>query len=543
MSLDGFLTFITLVIAIYAFIPPVGRLRFQLSSNLQISIALGFFLLVLYFEFFEQFKLTCPEILGEACWWIEISKDSIFSASQIAFFLVVFWSLISYWIYARFKPSAGSLPKILQILEELLNQKQVTSFLDFVSPHIGRITDVANRSLLSQKVHDRLAKLHSKTNNEFESWLSAAHNIKPKKSNFFQNILIHSKNMVSYLSFVVPHNVRAEYAARDIIRMTYRSNEIVEYIAKYKPHIGIELMRNEVYERNDFSSNFLVSLINDNKSAIYEELKNNQTTNNTGFLVPSSNKILHFLFSDVKIAEKLGVWKPLGDNLLKLLRQEENLQFANYLNRSADYYDDERWDNPVYPTLFFFEIMVTKAAEQGIPWHMWLFYYPLFLDELLKCQDCSIPASEFEPEFPNRSCRLIYEIFDILGSWVQLVSKLPEESIHRKIPASFGGNNGNIPVSAAICLGRCMRAVLLSDRMSRAFATYMLEVVMRDIKSLQKIDDEGRIRFFLIQSIIKGGSEYEIESSYLDNLRNYIEDIDHVLKGVVQDFCDALEVA
>ncbi len=543
MSLDGFLTFITLVIAIYAFIPPAGRLRFQLSSFLQTSIALIFFIAVLYFEFFEQFKLPCPSFFGTACSWFEISNNSLFSPNQIAFFLVIFWSLISFWIYTSFRPSVGSLPKILQILEELLNQKQITNFLDFVGPHIGKITNVAHRRLFSQRAHDRLVKLHSKTNDEFENWISGVHDIKPIMPNFFQKILIQTKNATSYLSLLFPSNVKAENAARDIIRMTYRSNEIVGYIAKYKPLTGIELMKNDVYDRHDFSSNFLINLINDNKSIVYEELKNNQNTDKIGFHVPESNRILYFLFSDAKIAEKLGVWKPLGDNLLKLLRQQENPDFAEYLNRSADYFEDERWDNPAYPTIFFFEIMVTKAAEQDIPWHMWLSYYALFLEELLKCQNSSKATGAYEPEFPNRSCRLIYEIFHNLGSWVQLVNKLPEDSIHSKVPDSFSLNNGNIPVSSAICLGICIKNVLLSDRISKKFSTYMLEVIMTDIKSLRKDGVDGKMRSYLIQSIIKGGDGYNSEYKYIEKICDYMKEIDPVLKHDVADFCDAVNAA
>ena len=60
MTLDGFLTFLTLAVAIYAISSPVAKLHMRLGFSIQIPVALLAIALVLYLEFFQVLGRAVP---------------------------------------------------------------------------------------------------------------------------------------------------------------------------------------------------------------------------------------------------------------------------------------------------------------------------------------------------------------------------------------------------------------------------------------------------------------------------------------------------
>ncbi len=190
----------------------------------------------------------------------------------------------------------------------------------------------------------------------------------------------------------------------------------------------------------------------------------------------------------------------------------------------------------------FFDVMVTTAAHQGVRWHMWLYYFPYFVERLEEIYDDENLHVDKSDEFPTRSARLIYAAINTLGNWVQLVKHLPEGSPHREINPGFHGDNGNIPVSAAVALGSCMVTIVMSDKLSDKFASYMHEVVMQDIGDLRRDGVEGQMRTYLIQCLIRGGQRPG-DAEYRQRLSKHFSAADHVLRGRLDDYEAALKVA
>ncbi|TIV71919.1 MAG: hypothetical protein E5V79_05775, partial [Mesorhizobium sp.] len=130
--------------------------------------------------------------------------------------------------------------------------------------------------------------------------------------------------------------------------------------------------------------------------------------------------------------------------------------------------------------------MVNEAMRQGVPYHMWLFYLPLFVTELEEVYDTTGHNIDTMAEFPTRNARLLYEAFDVMGNWVF--------------------STGVIPVDAAVALGNAMVTVALSDRIGDTFAGYLHDGILHDIASLSHEGLEGRMRALLIQMIVTGGN-------------------------------------
>lgn len=540
MTLDGFLTFLTLAVAIYALLPPVAKIRARLGAWVQIPVAISALALVLYLELFKWLGQPCPTALGRTCNWLVFPEDGSITPPQAAFLVVLIWLMIAWAIHNLSRPGAAALPSISRVLDNLVYEKSFAEALKLVEPSLPLIGRAAKRELRLQSIHDRLAVLRG---NDLQLALRLANfDWKIVMKNADRNQAVKFKRrIVGYLSWFVPAQRRAENAAVDIARVLFRSPELRTFVAQMRPYFAIPLLQLDLYGKQEFSDAYFTALISDTSSVLYMEMEQNQNlTSQSGYYYPEQNRLLHFLFSNPETARNLSVWKPIGEHLLRLLRTDESSEFISYLNRRADDFDAERWDNPIYAGIFFFDLMVRAAAYKGIQWHMWLYYFPLYVERLVEIYDTSNPSVDSTDEFPTRSARLIYEALNTLGNWIGLVSDLPDGAHHRRIQPGAHGDNGNIPVSAAMALGSCMATIAMSDRIGDTLAGYMHEVILRDIQGLGRNGDEARLRAFLIRSILRGG-QHHVDANYGQRLAMLWAMVDHVIRHELDDYVKAFQ--
>src|SRR4051812_38764047 len=101
MTFDGLLTFITLVIAAMAFMPPLFILRMRVVLGRWIIVASAGLLLVLYFEFFRVVGLHCPTALGSFCEPLtgiigtDASGGAPIDNREAAFLVVLVWMTVA----------------------------------------------------------------------------------------------------------------------------------------------------------------------------------------------------------------------------------------------------------------------------------------------------------------------------------------------------------------------------------------------------------------------------------------------------------------
>lgn len=551
MTLDGFLTFLTLVAAIYALATPVGKLRARLGLAMPISVALLALALVLYLEFFQVLGQPCPATLGRACDWLIFPDDDSFTPPQLAFLVVLIWLAWVVYGYSVSQPRTRALPTLSRLVDNLVYEQRFAEVLKLVEPYLPLIGQAARRRLRLQSLHDHLAVMRSNGPAlHYFIYDRDAFEHEKRRSSFSKKV----RRWTGSLARLVPAQRRAETTAQDIARVLFRSEDLRRYIATMRPYFAIPLLRLEMHETRDFSEVYFGDLISDTGSVLYQELEQNQNISSQGeYNFPESNRLLHFLFTDARTAKSLEVWKPIGECLLKLLRLDESPGFVDSLNRREEGFDEERWKNPVWAGIFFFDLMVTAAAYQGVRWHMWLYYFPLFVERLEELYDTSSdPMVNTSDEFPTRSARLIYDVVSTLRRWVLLAPKLPTDSPHTRSEIfshcqsrgwdSWASDNENIPVSAAITLGSCMGTIAMSKRLDDKFAGYMHEVVLRAIKDLGRDSEVGHLRSFLIQSIVHGGQSQR-NHDYGRRLANLLPMADHVLRGNVDDYEAALKAA
>lgn len=542
MTPDGFLTFLALIIAVYAVASPVARLRVRLEFRLlQIVATLIAVALTLYLEFFGALMQPCPTALGTACRWLTFPADNSFTPRDAAFLVVLVWMLVAWLVHSLSKLRPSSLPVLSKLVDELLVEERYAELVKLIEPHLPLIDQVSRRKLHLQRLHDWLAALTGKGSVEY-----FIRKLDDEEKHRKRRMPTTISSVISRLHIIVPSQQKEEKSAQDILRSIYRADEARRFIVKQRPYAAISLLRLERYERFEFSDRFFGDLIADTGSALYLEIREHQSTRYQIQVFPEHNRLLHFLFSDAQNAKTLGVWKPVGEHLLRRLDPAVDAGYIAYLNGPATYFEHEWWSDPTYVGIQFFRVMVDAAAHQGVEWHMWLYYLPLILKKLEENYDTSNPLVDTTAEFPTRAARLIYEIVDALGDFVKLAPDLPEASPHRTVPGSFGHQNGSIPLSAAIALGQCMGTITISSRLGDRFATYLHECVLHDITELPRVEGDGRLRAFVIQSIVRGGDTLGTGShdqAYGKRLATLLQGADHVLWGNARDYIAALDAA
>lgn len=540
MTLDGFLTFLALAAAIYAVVPPIAKLKAKLGLAIQVPLAVIALALVLYFEFFEILRRDCPNAIAPACKWLTFPTDKSFTPPQAAFIVVLVWMVLAWSVHKLSRPTGNSLPAMSRLIDELLSEQRFGEALKFVEPHLPLINKAARRQLPLQRLRDRIAKYKSRGGHDMASVLLELGTEEVSGSRlrrFFDRAL----RWLGHLSKVVPAQRKPETAANDIARVLFRTPGLRQYMVRMRPYFATRLLKVDLHDKHDFVDAYFGDLISDSGSVLYQELEQNQNlSSNEGYWLPERNRLLHFLLADACVAKNLSVWRPIGEHILKILRSDRSPDYVAYLNGTPHDFEDARWKDPTFAGMFFFDLMVTTAAHQGVRWHMWLYYFPYFVERLEEIYDDKNPHVDMSDEFPTRSAQLIYEAINTLGSWVQLVKHLPEGSPHREINPGFHGDNGNIPVSAALALGSCMVTIVMSDKLSDKFASYMHEVVMRDMRDLRRDGVEGQMRNYLIQCLISGGQRRS-DADYRQRLSAHFSTADHVLRGDLDDYKAALE--
>ena len=138
MSLDGFLTFIGLMIATYAILSPVSRLKLRLKMYRQLVLGAVAITLVGFFEFYFELKSIAPDSIISIFSYIVFNEQaSRLSNQEVAFLVVIIWVLLAAFLHARAKPRASSLGTLKTLSERLHDEGRYLELVELVLPLLG----------------------------------------------------------------------------------------------------------------------------------------------------------------------------------------------------------------------------------------------------------------------------------------------------------------------------------------------------------------------------------------------------------------------
>lgn len=537
MTLDGFLTVLALLAAIYAVLPAVQRLRLGLAWKSQALLGIVAVAIILALELYEMRPPACPSMFGDLCRWLVLPEGEVGASRKVAFLVAFGWLVLAVVIHNRSRPSLGSVPTFTQLAQELLDEEQFGDALKLLEPRMDLLARASRRLCWQQRLHDWLEEFGPTDPNSFTALAR-----RPGYRRFSgETWPAWAARPIRLLACVAPHYQRAESAASDMLQMLFNSSKLLDYVAERRPYFGVALIRHQVYGAADFSERFLSRLIASPGSALYHELATNLVTDGpVAYALPSRNRLLHFLFADARHAEHLSAWKGVGGYIERLLDGEERPGYWTWLNGDQGWFEDEQYRDPIFMGMVFFDIMVRSAAHQNVLGHMWLYYLRHFARRLEAGYDSSGEGIDQEAEFPVRAARLLYELAQIAKGWVGLFENLPEDSIHRQFPPRRE-SPGSIPHAAALTLGDVLATVALSDRIDRGVAQTINDVILRSIRDFHDDGAElSRMRIWLIQALLDGGNTAD-RRRYYNRLADLFAETDHILRHEVEDYATELE--
>lgn len=536
MTLDGFLTVLALLAAIYAVLPAVQRFRLELAWRAQGLLGILAIVVILALEIYELSPPVCPVMLGDICRWLTLPDGEVGASRKLAFLVAFAWLVLAVLVHNRWRPSLGTVPAIAQLATELLDEEQFGDALKLLEPRMDLLARASRRRCWPQRLHDWLEEFGPTDPDSF-----AAMARRPGERRYSgENWPMWAARPVRMLARAVPEHQRAEVAASDMLQILFNSTRLLDYIAERRPYFGIALIGSGAFGEADFCERYLSRLIATPGSALYHEIATNLTSEGVAFALPSRNRLLHFLFTDAERASQLSAWKGVGNYVERLLDGEERPDYWKWLNGDQGWFDDEQFRDPVFVGLLFFDIMVRSAAQQGVRGHMWLYYLRHFARSLEAGYDSSGESIDREKEFPVRAARLLYELTQILCGWVELFEHLPEDSIHRQFPQRRD-SPGSIPHAAAITLADVLAIVATSDRVDHGVVLTLQIVVLRVIRGFHEDGaDHSKMRAWLIQVLLDGGGREE-RNRYYNRLADLFADTDYMLRAEVADYAAELQ--
>ncbi|MFC4295976.1 hypothetical protein ACFO0A_13020 [Novosphingobium tardum] len=538
MTLDGFITFLGLVAAALAIVSPVTRLQLGMAARRLAWSSVLFTAAILYFEFFDLLALGCPDLLGTAC--PVLTKDGAITPQQAAFLVVFVWLVLLAEILRRPSTSLSSLVALERLVARLAESARYAELVEVVERPIGFIDDCAAGELGFQRRRSRL--LGAPAIPRLQIRLGGEElEPNPVRSTGIATFLTTVKR--TYVA-LLPSDAQPREAAERILQTVLRSGSVVDWIAEHRPHFGARLLSLRSHKVGDFSDRFLGNLIAHPGSALYDEVQDNQNLDRCGYVLTGHNKVLRALLTDAALAERLEAYRPIGEHVLGVLSATNAPEYVTTLNLPFDNHWNERgrWRDQTFVAIRYFDILVQASACQNIHWHMWLYYLAHFVERLETFYEEPINDDGFG-EFPTRGARLIYAAVDALADFVVLAGKVGEGSNHRAPENDrVDHENGNIPKSAALALGICMRTIILSDRISERVQRTLVGVALSPLSDPYLREGHDRLRKVLIGSIIAGGIVGG-GAPYLARLRELYAQRDRPWLDDLDDFRTALAAA
>lgn len=537
MTLDGFLTILALAAAIYAVLSPVQRQRVSLTWRPQLLLAIPMFGLILAYELYDWAPPPCLAPMGDVCDALILGGAEPGPARKFAFLIACVWLFGAMAIHVIVKPTLSSVPAFTRVATALIDEEQYGDALKLLEPHIGLLARASRRKDPRQRLHDWLEEFGPIPEHSFKRFLHRPGSRRYSGKGWPD----WAAKPVRTLARVVPSGSGSERAAGDLFQLLMSSPQLFDYIVSRRPYFALNLVREQIYGGPDFLERFLGELMRRPGSALYQEIATNDHSDGmVGYHLPPRNRILHFLFSDAKVGEELSAWKGVGDYMKRLLDGDERPDYWTWLNGRPDWLERDQMRDPTYVGMFFFDIMVSSAAKQGVGYHMWLYYFPTIAELLERRYDSSGNEIDRTAEFPTRAAHLLYDLVRHLTTWVEIFRHLPAGAVHRATPER-AEYPATVPHAAAQALGSVLATVVMSQRVDEGVIQTLHDVSIRTIKDLHP--DEGDVsgmRIYFINALLSGGHRRP-DGQYLNKLATLLDRNDDLIQFDIPDYVETLK--
>lgn len=514
MNLGSLITVVSLLVAVYAVVPRVRKLEFRLKFGLfgwlVVLAALG---LILYLQFYQTFRaIGFTPSLNLARWKLTTENVSFlvlaFSASVIVFYL------------SLQRLSRSRIYKFREFVSELGREKRYAELFSLVERNLPSLARIYHADFALSRAREFLEK-RSNPYSIFLS-LSEGHELPKRRCTRLDSVKM---SIFGLMKGAFPAYQSEKDAAGEVLHEILLNARTVKGMIEARPYCALQFYGWNFYEFQEFFERYLDSLIRDSGSVLYHEIRHNQNlSHGHAYHLPDRNRLLAFLFQDCSIAEKLAPYKPIGDAVIAELDARFESELPDSHNGPMRNFDEEgKWEARIFVGIRFFDIMVMSALYQGICWHMWLYYFPTFAERIVR--NLQPDSKHVDPlsEWPTQYHFFLYEIVSTLCNWIAEVENIPLDQTNIVLESTSATHeNGNIPKSAMLALGRVFKEVHTSDAVDDRFRRYLTEVVFRRYFDLHVRKDFRPYSEALLNALRNGGysmsrASVEYSASLLDS--------------------------
>lgn len=549
MTLDGLLTFFALLVAVFAVMSRAQRLNLSLKVRASdIAIALVAFITVNILEFYEP--------LAKAGWFPD-SAYWILKPNELAYLVVLISVLVIPFSIHIARLPRNKIHRLRDLVEELTTQGQYVEVLGIVDVHLDRLVSIYKPDSRIQKFQRWLESLDNDPTRleNVHRWMIGGDAGEQVELSALSRLRIAVMRATGWIIRLLPSHDIEQQIAKEIFRGVLLRPEFIRSVVQVRPYFGLRILALDIYERYEFSGEYFRELISDRTSVLYWEVRNNQNYSSGirhRYDLPEANRLLWFLFHNARVAEGLGVWQPIGEQMIvELDCLHRSTDDDHYNGPLDDYHERGQWKCPLFVGIRFFDIMVSEAIDQNIQWHMWLYYFTHITDGI--CRNYRLDPQKVNPdaEFPTPYSFLLYEMISTLRNWILTVRELPAGQENAILGAtSLNHENGNPIKSSILALGECLRTILITENVPPRLKRYLGSIVLNLYFDFVRCGSLAGYSEVLRNILVAGGlfERRDESSEYLgniihalisnDNVPHRHEDVSQLMRILVHRFIE-----
>lgn len=506
-----------LIVAIYAIIPRESKLDLRVRISTADKIVVFISLIIVHYIMFYPIlnNMGLKVNFGPWLWG--------FDQKNTTYLIFLFLSLYLYLKIKYARINSKNIDKFSELVEELIINKKFPEASVLIEKNIKSIEDidggVSFRNWLAKKINpqDELSYF-LKDEEKSDSYFKEKYSVQIK--------LIADK---------IRKNDESKEIASALIIRVFNDKSFIKHLSISKPYFLVDVLKRKTICSEQIIKLFINSLIEDLGSVYYFEFENNQNllTSNRYYLNPS-NHFLNGIFSDCSICKDLAIYKPVGDKVCNFIDYDKKL-VCKYNESLGNYYENHKFQCPVYTGIQFFNVMILESMHQGIQWHMWLYYYQSFTGKILKNMNPDSSVDE-SVEWPTPFHFHLYMMITNCLDWIYECQDVDGESVFKFNGTSLAHDNSSILKSSALCLGNMIYSIISSSKISNNFKVYIIEIVLRNIKDNKYDLRLSDIHHVMMKSILFNGYHNKIDFNYLTSFKELCDDVDHMIMFELKDF-------
>jgi hypothetical protein len=492
MSPETLLAFFGLVLAVWAIVPSdrLSELRIRLSW-LDWSIAIVSILIlhyILYFPVFDSLGLA-PE-LGPWRWGFTPETAS-YAVIAVAAALLVIRAFVA-------KLKIDRVAELRRLIEELLFSGRYAEAIFLFEKHLDRLVRFHRMDYLSARLRSKL--------------LPSTYEYLGDEGRRLMEQSLGSKR---FLLAMIPNNRVMSEGATELLRRMVVDESFVQQLSNLSPYLGLRVIAEDIPEKKEFLNYWICALLQTRSSVLFYEIENNQNVELSGrYAFVPSNRLINSVFRDSNVAVDLATYRPVGEFVIGELDVRRDSPDSDRYNRALDdFATKERWKDPICASLRVFEFIVVDAAFAGVKWHMWLYYFPHFV-EAFERNIHPRETVDLTNEWPTPYHYFLCESVSLLCNWIRVAEYLDEPNIHASlVSVDTQHQNEHIPKSACIALGSVWFKIVASDKIADSFKVYLLEVIFSELLYLK--DSERLTRLQGVSILALSGESWHAPASIL----------------------------